>query len=287
VIDGLPYRREAGREVSGRLPDVPLPPSRMPLLRGGRPLKRWRYVGAFCDELMLCVARAHVGPTSQSFWAVWDRRRRSLRERTNVLRGAGVELGPGRVRILDRAARLQLELELDEGPGVETICASGSQYVWTRKQGGVPARGTIAFDGGRPQPFAARAAIDDTAGYHDRFTEWWWAAGVGTARDGRELAWNLVAGVNDPPRGSERTVWVDRDPCEPPPARFAADLSTIAFEDGAVLRFAPEAERRRRENLLVVRSDYRQPFGTFAGTLPAGIELARGVGVTEHHRAWW
>jgi hypothetical protein len=30
----------------------------MPPLRGGRPLKRWRYVAAFCDDLMLCVAAA-------------------------------------------------------------------------------------------------------------------------------------------------------------------------------------------------------------------------------------
>ena len=51
--------------------------------------------------------------------------------------------------------------------------------------------------------------IDDTAGYHARHTEWWWAAGVGRSRAGADVAWNLVTGVNDPPRRSERTVWVD------------------------------------------------------------------------------
>ena len=39
--------------------------------------------------------------------------------------------------------------------------------------------------------------------------------------------------------------------------------------------------------MLVVESEYRAPFGTFSGTLPGGIELARGLGVMEHHRALW
>ena len=34
-------------------PAVPLPPQRMAMLRGGRPLKRWRYVGCFTDYVLL------------------------------------------------------------------------------------------------------------------------------------------------------------------------------------------------------------------------------------------
>ena len=37
-------------------PAVPLPPERMPPLRGGRPLKRWRWVGAFGEDAMVCAA---------------------------------------------------------------------------------------------------------------------------------------------------------------------------------------------------------------------------------------
>ena len=69
--------------------------------------------------------------------------------------------------------------------------------------------------------------------------------------------------------------------------RFAPDLRSILATDGSELCFAPEAERRRRENLLIVRSDYRAPFGVFSGTLPGHVELARGLGVVEHHRAHW
>jgi hypothetical protein len=63
---------------------------------------------------------------------------------------------------------------------------------------------------------------------------------------------------------------------------------TVADLSGAgELRFAAEAERRRHENLLLVRSRYRQPFGTFSGALPGGSRLASGWGVMEDHDVNW
>jgi hypothetical protein len=180
-----------------------------------------------------------------------------------------------------------LDVQLEEGPGVEALCPHGRFEVWTRKQAGVPARGTLALDGGAPKPVEALAVIDDTCGHHARRTEWWWTAGVGEGPDGVALAWNLVSGVNDPPSGSERAVWVAGEPHETPPVRFARDLTLVSCADGSELRFHADAQRSRSEHLLVVSSDYRAPFGTFSGTLPGGIALARGRGVVEHHRARW
>ena len=72
----------------------------MPLLRGGRPLKRWRYVGVYGPELMLCAgARAHRPALPQAFWAVLGPRAGALRERT-VARAAGAS------RCADGAARV-------------------------------------------------------------------------------------------------------------------------------------------------------------------------------------
>jgi hypothetical protein len=45
--------------------------------------------------------------------------------------------------------------------------------------------------------------------------------------------------------------------------------------------------RERHENLLLVRSSYRQPLGTFSGELPGGVQLAEGYGVMEDHDVWW
>jgi hypothetical protein len=74
---------------------------------------------------------------------------------------------------------------------------------------------------------------------------------------------------------------------EEQPVRFEADLSAVSFAGGERLRFAAEAVRARHDRLLVVTSQYRQPFGTFAGDLPGAGVLARGLGVMEHHRARW
>jgi hypothetical protein len=268
------------------------------LLRGGRPLKRWRYVGVFGEQLMACAALVQVGPARQSFWALYRRREDELRQRTRLLpRRRELQLAPalpvsaddacapGVLRIRDRG--VALDLRLDEEPGIEARCAHGREHVWTRKQAGVGARGTLAIDGAPPRQVRARAVIDDTVGYHARHTEWWWSAGVGQAPDGAALAWNLVSGVNDPPSGSERAVWIDGAPHEVAPVEFSASLLLVRGEDGSELRFHPEAERAHRQNLLLVSSDYRAPFGSFSGTLPGGVALAHGLGVVEHHRALW
>lgn len=258
----------------------------LPVLRAGRALKRWRYVGVFGAERMLCVGLAHVGGVPQAWWTVWDRAAGSLRERTIFVRPrAIVRLSSGRVTVRDREVRI--DLVLDEGAGVETVCPHGEGgWIWTRKQAGVPVRGTVAL-GARTFDVADLAVVDDTVGYHARRTAWRWAAGVGHTADGRVAGWNLVAGVNDPPLGSERTVWIDGAPREAGPCTFAADLSGVRTADGGDLAFRAEAVRERHDELLLVRSDYRQPFGTFSGTLPGGVALAEGFGVMEDHRARW
>jgi hypothetical protein len=253
---------------------------------GTRPLKRWRYVGVFCEPLMACAAIVHVGPFSQSFWAVYMRAERELLERTRLApRRSELQLQAGTLRVRDRGVVLELEL-LEDG-GIEALCRHGRGSVWTRKQAGVPARGTLTLPGRTPCELEARAVIDDTAGHHARRTEWHWSAGVGADVRGRSVAWNLVSGVNDPPQGSERAVWVDGAPAETPPVSFAADLSSIGCVDGSELRFAAEAQRSRRDRMLLVSSYYRAPFGSFAGTLPGNLALQEGLGVMEHHRARW
>ena len=60
-----------------------------------------------------------------------------------------------------------------------------------------------------------------------------------------------------------------------------------AFDDGSRLSFDAECEHARRENRPFIRYSYRQPMGTFTGSLPGGIQLAHGLGVMEHHDAVW
>lgn len=256
----------------------------MPSHVGGRPLKAWRYVGVYGPEVMLCLAAVRIGRARQSFWAVWDRAAGVLHQRTSIgggpTGGAGLTLRMGGATL--RTSELTLELTLAETAGIETVCPTAAAYAWTRKQGGITASGTIRTATGRMIKVDGRAIIDDTAAYYDRHTRWRWSAGVGVARGGAPVAWNLVDGVNDPPSRSERTVWVDGVAHEPGPVTFADGLGGVD-----ALRFHAEAIRAQRQNLLVIRSRYRQPFGMFSGRLPGGPELAAGYGVMEDHDVFW
>jgi hypothetical protein len=247
-------------------------------------LKRWRYVGVYARGLMLCAAIVRVGLAGQRFWAVWDSEAGRLRERTRFLRPGVVRIDPGRLLVRDRD--VDMDLVLDEGAPIEVVSPHGAQYAWTRKHGGGRARGAVRL-AGRKLRVDAGVLVDESAGYHAPATAWAWSAGVGVAADGRRLAWNLVEGVHDAAHASERTVWVDGVPHEPGPVRFFPNLETVRGPDGEALRFAQQAERRRDDNLLLFRSRYRQPFGSFAGVLPGGIALAEGYGVMERHDARW
>jgi Protein of unknown function (DUF2804) len=275
VASTLPYRGDG----TGGPADLPVPPGPMPAWYRGRPLKRWCYVGVFGPELMWCAGSVCVAGVPQTFWAAWDRS--SLVERTRPLCTRGVDVSAGAVRVAGVA-----ELTLaPAGDAVEVVSAHGRAHVWTRKTP-VRASGSVTL-AGRARPVDAYGLVDETAGYHARETEWWWSAGVGTTDDGRRLGWNLVSGIHDAATASERTVWVDGVAGEVGPVRFSEDLRDVAFASGERLAFAPEAVRRRRDRLVLVSSNYMQPFGVFSGQLPGGLTVAEGYGVMEHHRARW
>ena len=186
-----------------------------------RPLKEWRYVGAYGPDVMACVGDVRIGFLRQRFWAVCERGRPVV-ERTTLGRGGVSMDGP---RALVDTSDVRIDLTVEEDGGVETRHAD---HVWTRKQAGVPVRGSISVHG-RSYEVDCLGAVDETRGRHRRHTTWRWSAGGGWSSDGRRVGWNLVAGVNDEPTGSERCVWVDGSPREVGPVTFAWDLSSVSF----------------------------------------------------------
>jgi hypothetical protein len=225
--------------------------------------KSWTWVGAFGPGVMLCAATARVGPARTAWWAVWDGER--LHERTYRRHGP-VLATPGRVLV---PGVLDLVVE----PGAPWAVRTGA--MWMRKR---PARvhGTAL---GRPVEL--RGLVDESAGRHPRRMSWWWSAGAGELADGRAVTWNLVDGLHDGAEGSERAVWVDGVPRHVPPQPFHG------LDGVGDLRFEAVATRARKENLLLIASDYEQPFGTFAGEVPEAGPLRAGWGVMERHRVRW
>jgi Domain of unknown function (DUF2804), C-terminal len=258
-------------------------PAAMSLLDRGQLRKRWRYVALFAEELMLCAARAEIGPATQSFWVVWDREARRQWAHTAVLPWSREVIFDGPRLEIDGPG-LRAALELGEAEPIEVTCPSDRSWAWTRKRAGMPVAGTVELPG-RQLEVSGRGVDDESAGYHARRTSWRWSAGIGESVEGRNLAWNLVAGINDPPTGSERAIWVDGEPSEPPPARFR-DMEGVDLGDAGSLDFAAESAHAHDDNYLLVRSRYRHRFGRFSGGL-GGLELATGLGVMEEHDALW
>lgn len=262
----LPVRGAGVRELALRLP-----PRRMAPMRAGRPLKRWRWVGVFRPEVMLCIGDARVAGIRQRWWAV------ALPDGT-LVEGSG-ELG---IHVDGVQRDVEIDLDLREGEGVEVVSPHGRSWVWTRKQALVPVSGRVRIGDRAFELDGDCGFVDDSAGYHARHTAWCWSAGIGRAVDGSAVGWNLVDGVHDTLENSERTLWVDGVPREVPPQEFAPDLSQVGG-----LRFREWSARESNRNLLVMRNRYRQPFGEFSGTLPGGLALAEGHGVMEEHDVLW
>jgi Protein of unknown function (DUF2804) len=222
--------------------------------------KRWRWLGAFGEDAMACVAWAQVGPARVSWWAVWDGR--ALREGyRRSWRGLAVTRAGARV---DGVLSLRV-VEADRAIEARTSAA------WTRK---TPVRVTGSVLG---RELSCSGLLDESEGRHPRRVSWLWSAGAGMAASGERVAWNLCDGLGL----DEQYVWVGGEPHAVALPRFDG-LAGVGD-----LRFEAQATRARRESLVLIASDYEQPFGTFAGALPVAGELRAGRGVMERHEARW
>ncbi len=216
--------------------------------------KDWTWIGGFGPELMLCAASARVGPARTAWWAVWDGER--LHERSYRRRGP-VGVSPER-----------------------STCPACSTWRSSRARPGRCARARCGRASARRACAGRRSAvpvdlpglIDESAGRHPRRMSWWWSAGAGELADGRAVTWNLVDGLHDGATDSERAVWIDGVPR----ARAAAAVPRTRRRRRPPLHAARHP--RPQENLLLIASDYEQPFGDVRRRAPARRRAARRLG---------
>ena len=187
-------------------------------------------------------------------------------------------------RCRGRARRCPHPLALEESGGVETASpTSAGHWIWTRKQADVPARG---FVGGRreaardrrgrvhrrerrlPRPAHGLEVVGRQRAHERRPRACRGTSSPAcTTRPTRQRA-HGVGGRRAAPRWAR---WPSRPTCRRSRSRR-----------GASLEFTEWAAREEDRNMLVMRSRYRQPFGTFtrdiAGRDRAGAGLRRDGG---------
>ena len=283
----LPCRGDGPAGPAG----LPLPPGRMPLLRGGRPLKRWRYVGVYGPELMLCAASGAIGRASARRGGRCGTATTGELARAHAFAPGLVAIGDGRLRRCAAATSTSTSrcspparpIEVDEPARRRRTSGRARSPVRARR----PRDGRRAHPRDRPR----RRSIDDSAGYHARAHR---VALVGRASarrpTARAVAWNLVdrrarraarrASARSGSTASPREVGARRVRRGPRRRAFAATTAASCASP-------PRPSARARDDLKLFVSDYRQPFGTFSGTLPGGVELAEGYGVMERHDVRW
>jgi hypothetical protein len=274
-----PYRGSG----ADRPRDVPLPPERVSLFYAWQLRKRWHYISFWSRELSFCAARASVGPLLQEYWGIWDREAEKFTEGSHRFTNR-VQFEANRVRVRD--GEVEIDVTFEPCTTFEVYRPAGRAYIWSLKDYCRKARGVVRY-GGKAREVAGVIFVDVNAGYHERHTQWRWAAGAGLDQHDRLIAFNAITGLFDTPNQSERTIWIEGEAQEVGPNSFADDLSTVSFAEGGTLRFQPEALIEHHDNFLLIRSDYFHWFGTYKGTLPGGIELREAYGVRERHDALW
>ncbi|NUP10309.1 MAG: DUF2804 domain-containing protein [Polyangiaceae bacterium] len=311
---------------AGGLPRMdfgPIPKGRLWKLVHG---KRWTYVGVADEQVFAGMAVVSLSYAAAAMVFVLDRKSGELIVDKSAIgpatavrfedcgdgkRSATFELGRTRVQLSDENVLVDLLNDATSelpthlmfrpvGPGPSPLAAvvpiEGGYANATEKRlvevtGEIVAKNRrYVLGGARP----ALAAFDHTAGFLARHTAWCWALGMGYASTGERIAFNLVEGfVGEAECGG----WIGDELVGLGEGRFEFDKHRpsepwkLKTTCGSVdLLFRPAAIHAEDKDMLLVRSKFIQPIGSFEGTLRLGgrTHEVKGLpGVTEHQDVLW
>ena len=287
-------------------------------------LKEWHYLSFTTDEWFVALGLVQLGYVANLFSYAVDRvqRRPAVEHGALSPLGRALRFAPssivGTTSWKTRDAEVAIEgrdgweVTLDIPLGAERLRGKAHvgdreslamlhrlaprRVAYTHKAAGWPLSGqlelgtrSIRLDGGL-------AASDWTRSQASRITEWKWASFSSVLPDGTSMGLNLSAQVYEDAAGHsvENAVWLDGE---------VQRLSGVAFDlpmeprsqpwrirsldaDEVDLTFEPLGAREEHTNFGLVRTEFVQPYGRFAGSV-VGRDVTGAFGVVETHLSVW
>ena len=287
-------------------------------------LKEWHYLSFTTDEWFVALGLVQLGYVANLFSYAVDRVQNTPAVEHGVLSPLGRSLTFARSSISgatiweSRGARVSIgardgwDVELDIPLGAERLRGRAHieardslamlhrlgprRVAYTHKAAGWPASGHLEL-GGRPIRLdGGLAASDWTRSQASRITEWKWASLSGFSKNGAPIGLNLSAQVYEDDAGHsvENALWVDGRVRRLSGVRF--ELPTKPKEqrwrirsfdtDEVDLEFQPLGAREEHTNFGLMRTDFVQPYGRFAGRV-GGHDVTGSFGVVEVHLSVW
>jgi hypothetical protein len=268
--------------------------------------KRWVWLGATSDDVWISLAILRAGYAANVLGYVYDRRtRRMIFEKTVVgpptatvtddVHRSGIVARAGALRfersgpdlrVFGRYGGLDCDFYLDDShtpPGIAAMSELGFGLKSATEKRIAAVRGSASVDGRSFDLDGAVGGWDYTNGLLPRHTKWCWAFGVA-----RDVGFNLVEGFVG---AAECAVFADGEvrPLMEPRFTFDRKRPTDPWRiegEGIHLRFEVGAVHAQHTNLLVVRSNFLQPVGTFYGEI-GGVKVDGMPGVVEDQDVVW
>jgi hypothetical protein len=291
-------------------------------------IKRWDYYGVTYPGGFFSATLADLGYAGQAFVYMVDLATATYVESTiTIPLGRGIALprnsdagtsswkgrraalkfevaGDSRVVTVDwadfggRPLRAHLAFEAAGESTVIVIPIGEGRFYYNRKINCMPVRGTIATGDQTVDVDAASSSgtLDWGRGVWEYRSFWVWASASGFLGDGRRVGLNLGFGFGDTSAATENTLILDGRIHKLAGVEFDYDPGDFMRpwtmrSERVDLTFTPVVERRARTNLLVIRSEVHQMFGTYSGTMTddagARHSVDGVVGWAEEHHAHW
>jgi hypothetical protein len=209
------------------------------------------------------------------------------------------------LRVGGDAPHVDGEIRLLQNPGGTrpiTVCMPvGAERFMYSTKAACTASGTLRIGGEQItfDPTRDTAFMDEHKAFYPHHTYWKWAALAFVGEHGRLVAANMTDNlVKDQESWNENAILTPNATHLLGPVHFNYDPAdimkpwTLHDDDNRVqLTFTPLAVKYDNTNMLVVRTDYRQPMGLFNGALVDGngntIQVTDAFGVTEHFDAYY